>query len=49
MQTENLGAWSNDETADLEARRTISGDLVYGRSPVAGDFLTNAKIIMVHY
>jgi hypothetical protein len=47
MQTENLGAWSNDEAADVEARRAISGDLVYGRPPVASDFLLKAKRIMV--
>jgi ribonuclease HI len=38
---------AGNEAADLEARRAISGDLVYGRPPVARDFLPNAKRIML--
>jgi hypothetical protein len=38
---------ADNEAADLEARRTISVDLVYGRPPVAQDFLPYAKKIML--
>jgi ribonuclease HI len=38
---------AGNEAADLEARLAISVDLVYGRPPVARDFLPYAKKIML--
>jgi ribonuclease HI len=38
---------SGNEAADLQARRAISGDMVYGRPPLARNLLPNAKKIML--